>query len=63
MSNHWIWDYKVVKYVKANMANYHLNKISDSQFFESMDFITTIDKNTLSKKNFCFGRQLKALSL
>ena len=45
------------------MANYHLNKTSDSQFFESMDFITTIDKNTLQIKIFCFGRQLKALSL
>ena len=45
------------------MANYHLNKISDSQFFESMDFITTIDNNTLQINFFCFDRHLKALSL
>ena len=34
MSNDWIWDYKaetyILKYVKPNMANYHLNKISNS---------------------------------
>ena len=67
MSNHWIWDYKaktyILKDVKPNMANYHLNKISNSQFFESMDFVKTIDNNTLQTKTFCFGRQLKALSL
>ena len=45
------------------MANYHLNKTSDPQFFESMDFITTINKNTLQIKIFCSGIQLKALSL
>ena len=63
MSNHWIWDFEVLKYVKANVANYHLNKTSDSQFFESMDFITTVDNKTLQIKFFCFGRQLKSLSL
>ena len=45
------------------MANYHLNKISNSQFFELMDFIKTIDNNTLQIKTFFFGRQLKARSL
>ena len=55
MSNHWIWDYKVTtyifNYIKANMANYHLNKMM------------TIDNNTLQINFFCFGRQLEALSL
>ena len=55
MSNHWIWDYKVTTYIlnydKANMANYHLNKMK------------TIDNNTLRIKILCFGRQLEVLSL
>ena len=34
------------------MANYHINKVSDSQFFESMNIIKTIDNNTLRIKNF-----------
>ena len=34
------------------MANYHINKISDSQFFESMDIIKTINNNILRIKNF-----------
>ena len=71
MSNHWIWDYKaktyIIKYLKPrpnkHTANYHLNKISNSQFFELLDFIKTINNNTLQIKIFCFGRQLKALSL